>query len=79
VATWVPAQSSLILTTAPADERGRMSGKLAAFRGLIGFPAPILGGLLFGTLGYYVPVEISLVGESITTVAILELLPHDHS
>lgn len=75
VATWVPAQSSLILTAAPADERGSVSGKLAAFRGLVAFPAPILGGLLFNAFGYYVPVSLSLVGEAFTTVAILKLLP----
>jgi MFS family permease len=78
VATWVPAQSSLIMTAAPVDERGSVSGKLAAFRGLIGFPAPILGGLLFNAFGYYLPVSVSLVGEAITTVAILKLLPQDH-
>ena len=78
VATWVPALSSLIMTAAPADERGSMSGKLAAFRGLVGFPAPIIGGLLYNSFGYYVPVSLSLVGETITTVAILKLLPRDH-
>jgi MFS family permease len=76
-ATWTPAQYSLILTLAPADERGSVSGKLAAFRGLIGFPAPIIGGLLFSAFGYYVPVSLGLVGEAFTTVAILKLLPHD--
>lgn len=75
-ATWTPAQYSLILTSAPADERGSASGKLAAFRGLIGFPAPIIGGLIFSAFGYYVPVSLSLVGETFTTVAILKLLPH---
>jgi hypothetical protein len=54
-----------------------VSGKLAAFRGLIGFPAPIIGGLLFSAFGYYIPVSLSLVGEAFTTVAILKLLPHD--
>jgi len=78
VATWVPALSSLIMTAAPADERGSMSGKLAAFRGLVGFPAPIIGGLLYNSFGYYVPVLLSLVGETATTVAILKLLPRDH-
>lgn len=77
VAAWTPAQSTLLLTIAPAGERGSISGKLAAFRGLFGFPAPILGGLLFNSFGYYVPLTIGIVGESITIVAILRMLPHD--
>lgn len=77
VAAWVPAQSSLILTAAPPGERGSISGKLAAYRGLVGFPAPIIGGLLFNSFGYYVPLAVGIVGEALTTVAILRLLPHN--
>jgi DHA1 family quinolone resistance protein-like MFS transporter len=75
VATWVPALSSLLMVSAPVEERGSIGGKLAAVRGLIATPAPIIGGLLFSVYGYYVPVLLSLVGEVITTVAILRLLP----
>jgi MFS family permease len=75
VATWVPALSSLLMAAAPVEERGSIGGKLAAFRGLAGAPAPILGGLIYGALGYYVPVFLSLTGESVTVLAILWLLP----
>jgi hypothetical protein len=60
---------------APVEERGGVSGKLAAFRGLVGFPAPIIGGFVFNTFGYYLPVSLSIVGELLTTLAILELIP----
>jgi MFS family permease len=75
VSTLVPAQSSLLMTRAPPEERGSVGGKLAAFRGLVAVPAPILGGFLFSAFGYYVPVALSLVGEAFTIIAILELLP----
>jgi MFS family permease len=75
VATWVPAVSSLLIAVAPVEERGGVNGKLAAFRGLMAFPAPIIGGFLFNAFGYYVPISLSLVGEVLTTVALLKLIP----
>ena len=75
VSTWTPSLSSLLMAAAPVEERGSVSGRLAAFRGLVGTPAPFIGGYLFTVLGYYPPLVLSLVGEAITTVAILKLLP----
>lgn len=75
VSTWLPSLSSLIMAVAPVEERGSVVGKLAAFRGLIGAPAPFIGGYLFAAYGYGLPVALSLVGEVITTVALLKLLP----
>ncbi|MBI3840593.1 MAG: MFS transporter, partial [Thaumarchaeota archaeon] len=73
VALWVPAISALFMRAAPVEERGGISGKLAAFRGLIAVPAPFLGGLLYSTYGYYVPVFIGMAGEAVTVVALLKL------
>ena len=75
VSTWLPSLSSLLMAAAPVEERGSVSGKLAAFRGLVGTPAPFIGGFLFTFLGYYPPLMASLVGEAVTTVALLKLLP----
>jgi MFS family permease len=75
VATWVPALQSFIMTSAPPEERGSVSGKLAAVRGLIASPAPIIGSLLFNSYGYYLPITLGLIGEALTTLAILRLLP----
>ena len=77
VATWVPAVSSLLMRAAPVEERGSIGGKLAAFRGLLAAPAPIIGGVLSGAYGYQLPVAIGLVGEALTVVAILKLIPSD--
>jgi MFS family permease len=75
VAMWVPALSSLLMTAAPVEQRASMGGKLAAFRGLVAVPAPIIGGLLFNAYGYQVPVFLGTVGEIVTTFAILLLVP----
>ncbi len=75
IATWVPALSSLIMKVAPVEERGTVGGKLAFYRGIIGVPAPFIGGLLFSYFGYSLPVTLSLLGEALTTVAILRLIP----
>ena len=75
ISTWTPSLSSLLMGAAPVEERGSVSGRLAAFRGLIGTPAPFIGGYLFTALGYSLPLTLSLAGEAITTVALLKLLP----
>lgn len=75
VATWVPALQSFLMTNAPPEERGSVGGKLAAVRGLIASPAPIIGSYLFNSYGYYLPVTLGLIGEAFTTLAILKLLP----
>lgn len=75
IATWVPALQSFLMANAPPEERGSVGGKLAAVRGLIAFPAPIIGSLLFNSYGYYLPVTLGLIGEAFTTLAIVRLLP----
>jgi MFS family permease len=75
VALWVPALYSLVMSSAPAEQRGSISGKLAAFRGLIGVPGPIIGGYLFSLYGYYLPITLGLIGEALTTVALWKLIP----
>ncbi|MDA4123289.1 MAG: MFS transporter [Thaumarchaeota archaeon] len=75
IATWVPAQQSLVMTRSPAGERGSLGGKLAVYRGLVAFPAPIIGGFLYQTLGFRAPILASLAATVITIVMIIKLLP----
>ncbi len=75
VATWVPAQQSLLMARSPAGERGSLGGKLAVYRGLVAFPAPIIGGFLYQTLGYQAPILASLLVAAVTVVMIVKLLP----
>ena len=75
IATWVPSFQSLIMARAPPEQKGSIAGKFAAFRGIVAFPAPAIGGLLYQAFGYYVPVAAAALGETFTTLALLWLLP----
>src|SRR2546425_833487 len=77
IAAWVPALQSMLMALAPPEEKGALAGKLAAFTGLVGFPAPILGGLLFDRFGYHVPVTVSVVGTALALLMIIKLLPDE--
>ncbi len=46
-------------------------GRLSAFRGLIGFPAPYIGGLLYDRFGFQAPILANLVGVVIALVAVV--------
>jgi hypothetical protein len=41
---------------------------LGAFRGLLSFPAPYVGGLLFEAVGYAGPILANLLGGALVTV-----------
>lgn len=73
-ATWVPAVQTYVANWTTKERRAEVLGSLAAFRGLVAFPAPFLGGLLYDSLGYPAPLLANLVGAIATTAAIALLL-----
>jgi MFS family permease len=75
VTTWVPGVQSMLMTHSPTGERGSIGGKVAAFRGLVAFPAPIIGGFLYQNFGYEAPILASIVGTIVCTLMILRYLP----
>jgi len=75
VSTWVPGVQSLVMANSPDHERGGIGGKVAAVRGLFAFPAPILGGFLYQSLGYEAPILASVVGTAITVGLLLRYVP----
>jgi len=77
VSTWVPGVQSLVMANSPEHERGGIGGKVAAVRGLVAFPAPILGGYLYQYLGYEAPIIASGVGTAVTVVLLLRYLPRE--
>ena len=70
-ATWAPAQQALLANSVSEEQRGEAMGRLSAFRGLIGFPAPYIGGLLYDRFGFQAPILANLVGVAIALVTIL--------
>jgi MFS family permease len=61
-ATWIPAQTALLANSVPEHQRGEAMGRLAVFRGLLGFPAPFIGGMLYDHFGFRAPMLANLVG-----------------
>lgn len=61
VAIWAPAQMAMLANSTAKHDMGEALGRLAAFRGLIAFPAPFIGGLLYDTFGFRIPLLASFV------------------
>ncbi|MFQ6085526.1 MAG: MFS transporter [Candidatus Bathyarchaeia archaeon] len=72
--TWVPAMLNFLASSVPENERAEALGKLAAFRGLIAFPAPWMGGYLFDLAGFTAPIAANLLGATIALLTILALV-----
>jgi MFS family permease len=70
-ATWLPAIMTLLADSVPDQQRGEVMGRYAAFRGVIAFPAPFVGGLLYEELGFRAPLLANLVGVLIALVLII--------
>ncbi len=75
VTTWVPGVQSMLMTHSAPGQKGSVGGKVAAFRGLVAFPAPIIGGFLYQGLGYEAPVIASFVGTLVCIALMLKFLP----
>jgi MFS family permease len=75
----LPALQSMLMNLAPPEERGSLGGRLAAFRGIVAFPASIIGGILFDTFGYYLPIAVSLAGMILAMIMIIKFLPSEGS
>lgn len=61
ISTWIPSMNSYLSKAVPEEERGRSFGDINCLKGLISFPAPILGAFLYETSGFRAPVTASLI------------------
>jgi MFS family permease len=73
-ATWVPAQRAILANSISERGLGEALGRLAAFQGLIGSPAPFLGGLLYDAFGFQAPLLANLLGILVVTVMLVVLV-----
>ena len=73
-ATWMPAKMAMLANSSPDSQLGEALGRLAAFTGLIGFPAPFVAGLLYDAFGFQAPLLAGLVGIVIETVMLATLV-----
>jgi MFS family permease len=75
VATWVPAFMAWIANSVPENQRAQEIGRLGAFRGLISFPAPYIGGLLYGLAGFRAPMLANLIGAVVVILLFWRFVP----
>jgi len=73
-ATWGPAMLALLANSVSDEERAQAMGTIFAFRGLVAFPAPYIGGLLFDLAGFRAPLFASFLGVMAVTAAIALLV-----
>ena len=73
-ATWVPAQIAILANSTSEVRVGEAMGRLAAFQGLVGFPAPFVAGLLYDSFGFQAPLLAGLAGIVVTIVMLAVLV-----
>jgi MFS family permease len=74
-ATWVPAASTYLARHTVPEDRSESFGRLNAFRGLIAFPAPALGGLLYQWGGIAAPLAANLAGILVVMALLAFFVP----
>ena len=72
-ATFMPATMTWMANSVPKEKMAEEMGRLSAFRGIVGFPAPYIGGLLYEAFGFRGPIIVNLIG-AIAVVIILATL-----
>jgi MFS family permease len=74
-ATWIPAANTYLARHTVPEDRSESFGRLNAFRGLIAFPAPALGGLLYQWGGIAAPLAANLVGIFVIIALLVFVVP----
>jgi MFS family permease len=71
---WGPAEQAWISKNVDPEERAQAIGSYASFRGLLSFPAPFIGGLLYDSYGFDIPLLLNIVIAIVDTILILVLI-----
>jgi DHA1 family multidrug resistance protein-like MFS transporter len=74
IASWVPTISAFLADNVSREGRAESIGKLQAFRGVLAFPAPYIGGLLYDTWGFRAPLFLNLLGSFVAFVLLFVLV-----
>jgi DHA1 family multidrug resistance protein-like MFS transporter len=68
IALWDPSTSVYLTQTVLPNERGRHFGNLNGLKGLVGFPAPMIGALLYENYGLNGAFTVSTLGLFVTAI-----------
>lgn len=70
-ALWMPAEQAWIAKNVDPSERAQAIARFSTFRGLMSFPAPFVGGILFDLYGFDVPIAMNLIIAFVDGIIIL--------
>ena len=73
-AFWSPAEQAWISQNVDPEERAKSIGGYATFRGLVALPGPLVGGILYDSYGYHMPMLVNLVLAAIDVGLIVFLV-----
>lgn len=65
---WFISQKTFLASSLRDGQLGEAMGRVMTLRGIISFPAPIIGGLLYDRYGFYAPLLGNLLGLIITLI-----------
>jgi MFS family permease len=67
IALWMPSHKTLLVNSVTKSERAEAIGRVRLYRGIFGFPAPFIGGILYEQFGYSVPLWGCFILGIVTT------------
>jgi MFS family permease len=70
-AFWIPSEQAWIAANVDTKQMAQGLGSFSTFRGLMGLPAPIIGGILFDVYGFDLPIMLNLIIAFVDGVVIL--------
>jgi len=73
IALWDPSSSAYLTKNVDSDERGRHFGNLYGLKGIVGFPAPIIGAQLYGYYGLTGAFTATTIGLIITAILVFRM------
>ena len=78
IAAWIPAERAFLADNVSKERRAEAMGRLQAFRGILAFPAPYIGGLLYDAWGFRVPLFLNFSGCFVAFILLSVLIRERH-
>lgn len=73
IALWDPSSNAYLTRNVDSNERGRYFGNLYGLQGIVGFPAPIMGALIYGYHGISGAFTASTIGLFLTAILVFRM------
>lgn len=74
ISSWLPTVTAFLADHVSKEKRAEAMGKLQAFKGVLAFPAPYIGGLLYDAWGFRAPLLLNLLGSFVAFILLFILV-----